>query len=411
MRFKLQISILLLLFQHHFAYSQISGCTDPLALNYNSAATLNDGSCIYPSVSISPTTSRPLDSCLMETSGLIEWDHDFWTHNDNSDTMIYRIDTATGSIDEKIILSNVINHDWEELSQDSFFLYLGDFGNNVSGNRTDLMILRISKSSILEGTPQIDTIAFSYSDQVSFSNSGTNNTNFDCEAFIVSTDSIYLFTKHWVDLATTVYSLPKVPGNYLAQRIDSFFINGLITGSTYLESRQLVVLSGYSKQLAPFLYLLYDFQPNRFFSGNKRKVDISLPFHQIEGVTTTDGIHVFCTNEYFKYSSIENAQKFHTFDLDTILGSYINTQIATPPTTSNLIVRIFPNPSSNLLNLEFSKNEIKRSYKIFNQLGAVVMQGTISEKSMTLNIHNLSKGSYFLKIDGEMPTYGKFIKL
>ncbi len=405
------IFLIVLLLQHHWVNAQILGCTDSQASNYNALATQNDGSCIYPSASLSPITSRQIDASLTETSGLIEWNHGFWSHNDNSDTAIYRIDTATGGIAEKVPLAHVMNHDWEELSQDSDYLYLGDFGNNASGNRTNLNILRISKSSITDGSPVIDTISFSYPDQSDFSDQGTNNTNFDCEAFIVASDSIYLFTKHWVDLATTVYSLPKTPGSHLAQRVDSFFVNGLITGATYLEQKRLVILSGYSKQLAPFIYLLYDFRPRQFFSGNKRKVDLSLPFRQIEGVSTSDGTHVYCTNEYLTFSSIENFQQFHTFNLETLLGSYLNTGIATAEAIPASSLQLYPNPSSEWLTLDLPNKGTKQKYQIFNLLGSMVMCGIVDESEPLIEIQRLPQGSYFLRTEGNPRDYAKFIKL
>jgi len=411
MPYKSLIFLTVFLLQFRWANAQILGCTDSHASNYTALATQNDGSCIYPSTSLSPITSRQLDASLTETSGLIEWNHGFWSHNDNSDTAIYRIDTATGGIAEKAPLAHVINHDWEEISQDSSYLYLGDFGNNASGNRTNLNILRISKASIISGNPTIDTISFSYYDQVDFSDQGTNNTNFDCEAFIVTSDSIYLFTKHWVDLATTVYSLPKTPGFHLAQRVDSFFVNGLITGAIFLESKRLVILSGYSKQLAPFIYLLYDFQPCRFFSGNKRKVDISLPFHQIEGVSTTDGIHLHCTNEYLKFSSIENFQQFHTFNLESLLGSYLNTGIVTAEAPPGSTLRLYPNPSSDWLTLDLPKNGTKQKYQIINPLGTVILSGVVDESKPVIEIQRLPQGSYLLRMEGNPGDYAKFIKL
>ncbi|MFM9074228.1 MAG: hypothetical protein ACKORJ_01450 [Bacteroidota bacterium] len=38
--------------------AQVKGCNDPLASNYNSAATVNDGSCTYTDTNITPTASR-----------------------------------------------------------------------------------------------------------------------------------------------------------------------------------------------------------------------------------------------------------------------------------------------------------------------------------------------------------------
>jgi len=142
------------------AHAQISGCTDSLAKNFNSSATINDGSCFYNNVKIKPKHSIRLSDSIKETSGLIFFDNLLWTHNDDYDTTLYGIDTL-GKIQKKIVLDKVKSHDWEEISQDSSYLYLGDFGNNATGNRTDLHILKIEKKSFLEGHPIVDTISFS----------------------------------------------------------------------------------------------------------------------------------------------------------------------------------------------------------------------------------------------------------
>ena len=178
------------------AYSQVSGCTDPLSKNYNPKATQNDGSCLYKSIKVKPEYSIKLSDSVKETSGLIAFDNLLWTHNDDHDKTIYGLDSI-GKIRRKIILEHNLNNDWEEISQDSTHIYIGDFGNNAKGNRTDLKILKINKTTFLNENPSVETISFKYSDQTDFSAKKPNTTNFDCEAFIVSKDSIYLFTKQW----------------------------------------------------------------------------------------------------------------------------------------------------------------------------------------------------------------------
>lgn len=79
---------------HAQVNTQVVGCTDELATNYNSVASQNDGSCLYSSAPIVPETSWTLPSTLVETSGIIMWNNSFWTHNDNSDLNIYSFDTA-----------------------------------------------------------------------------------------------------------------------------------------------------------------------------------------------------------------------------------------------------------------------------------------------------------------------------
>ncbi|RMG60561.1 MAG: T9SS C-terminal target domain-containing protein, partial [Bacteroidetes bacterium] len=65
------------------------GCTDPLATNYDPTATVNDGSCQYPNTTVNPQDQYPLSDSLRETSGLAAYAGWFWTHNDDTDTLLY----------------------------------------------------------------------------------------------------------------------------------------------------------------------------------------------------------------------------------------------------------------------------------------------------------------------------------
>lgn len=306
------------------AQAQVSGCTDPLSKNYNPNATINDGSCQYFTLNLKPKYSIRLSDSIRETSGLLYFSNLLWTHNDDHDKTIYGLDSL-GIIQKKIVLNKVKNHDWEEITQDSSYLYIGDFGNNASGNRTDLNILKIEKKSFLEKNPAIETIAFKYADQTDLFQKKPNSTDFDCEAFIVSKDSIYLFTKQWKSSKTNIYVLPNQSGNHIAQFKETLDVKGLVTGAIYLEEKKLIVLCGYSKLGKPFLYLLYDFKDHDFLSGNKRRINIGLSFHQIEGITTTDGLHYYLTNEALVRKPVLNVhQQIHYFDLSPILNFYLH---------------------------------------------------------------------------------------
>lgn len=314
------ISVLFFISQTH---SQISGCTDPLSKNYNPSATINDGSCKYPSTKIKPIYSLQLPAALHETSGLVLNDNLLWTMNDDTDNTIYGVDPG-GVIKKKIALKNVTNEDWEEIAQDSSYFYIGDFGNNVSGNRKDLHILRVEKKSIEGKIQKTDTISFTYSNQTDFTKIKSNSTNLDCEAFVIVNDSIYLFTKQWKQKRTATYVIPKIPGNYTAQLKDAFNVNGLITSATIVPDKKLLVLSGYSTSLSPFVYLFYDYERSNFFSGNKRKIKIALPFHQIEGITTQNGLQYYLTNENFtRKPFLAVPQQLHQLDLSPFLSQYL----------------------------------------------------------------------------------------
>ena len=392
--------------------AQVSGCTDRLAVNYNPAAIKNDGSCVYSETSVLPDATYNISNTLDETSGLIIWNDQLWTHNDNDDINIYSLDTLNGSIIQTISLTGTLNTDWEEISHDNDFIYIGDFGNNSNGNRTDLKILRIKKISVFTNPPEIDTISYTYSDQTDLTPSGSNNTDFDCEAFIVSSDSIYLFTKQWVNQKTSVYSLPKIPGKYTAKKKSTYDVEGLITGSAYLYSKKLVVLCGYSILLEPFFFLLYDFNDCDFFSGNKRKVTIPLSFHQVEGIATTNGLKYYISNERFTYSTfITVNQKLHTFNLNPLLEDYIES--FTSNSAENGIKNtytIFPNPVENNLRVKRSDYYNQEGYSITDFTGKVVLTGILSGEADQIDISHLTAGLYFLKIGDKELHHFKVIK-
>lgn len=307
------------------AFTQTPGCTDPLASNYNSEATINDGSCTYGTSSISATVTNDLPEIMLETSGLIYWNNKIWTQNDNTDINLYSFDFENVDNYNTHELTGTQNIDQEEISQDSNYIYMGDFGNNVSGNRTNLKILRVEKQSLLDGTPIIDTISFVYSNQTDFTATDANDTDFDCESFIVSIDSIYLFTKQWVSEETSVYSLSKYPGNHIAHYRNTFDVEGLITGAVYNRASSSIVLCGYSSFVQPFIYLLYDFNKDDFFSGNKRKISFSESFHQTEGITTNNWQTFYLSNEKLTQSIITIDPKIHEIDLSTYLSDYLST--------------------------------------------------------------------------------------
>ena len=300
------------------------GCTDTLAYNLEAEAIENEGSCTYDDVWLTPVKSMLLPGSLNETSGLLFWKGRLWTHNDNTDTRIYGLDTASAAIQEEYLLEGVENINWEDMDQDSEYIYLGDFGNNASGNREDLHILRIQKSSLLSANPSIDTIWFTYSDQTDLSPVTFNQTEFDCEALVVGSEHIYLFTKQWISGHTTAYILSKQAGTHVAQKLDSFDIKGLVTGAFYLESKQLLVLCAYTGVLQPFLYVLNDFHGDDFFGANKRRVNLSLPFHQVEGIYSLDGLTYYLSNEAYVNEPVNIPQKLHLIELHPYLEEYLH---------------------------------------------------------------------------------------
>jgi hypothetical protein len=390
--------------------AQILGCTDPLATNFNLNANQNDGSCLYPNTNVNPIVSWDLPATAVETSGLLYWAGALWTHNDNSDINLYSIDTLSNPATlTGFNLGTLSNYDWEDIDQDSLYLYLGDVGNNVNGNRTDLKFYRIAKNSIIIGVLEVDTILFSYAPQTDFSGTGANNTDYDCEAFIVKGDSIYLFTKEWVANESRLFVIPKSPGTYTANFISQFNVQGLITGAVYHQNPELVTLCGYTETLQPFAYLLYDFDGNDFFSGNKRRLGINLPFHQVEGITTTDGLSFFMSNEKFQQSILTTDQKLHRFDLSPYLETYFTGLGLNEKVLSEIL--IYPNPAADEVVISCPEAYVGKTFSIFNSKGELIESSTITSTKTSLSISNWRTNlTYFLSVENSSSISIPFMK-
>jgi hypothetical protein len=385
-----------------FVFPQIYGCTDPLATNYNPNATLNDGSCLYAPASVNASYSVDLSSDLSETSGLCSWNQYIWTHNDNSDNHLYGLDSVSGTILTEYTLPGLENIDWEEISQDEDFLYIGDFGNNQNGNRTDLSIYRIDKQSLIIGSPEIETIHFAYSNQYNFQPTGLNNTNFDCEAMVVSRDSIYLFTKQWLNNQTSMYVLPKSPGTYTARFRESLNVGFLVTAATYFEEKRLIVLSGYSSLLQPSLFLLYDFRGDNFFTGNKRSVGLNLPFHQVEGIAGTDGLSYYLSNERFSQPPVITVpQALHKVVLDEYLEYYLqhlNASLEESPESAG--ISVYPSLTHNQVSIVAPQHQFGSLYKVISTNGKTLLKGVIRNEVTYVSLKSLSAGDYYILISG-----------
>ena len=401
-----KILLILILFATNYATKAQTGCTDPNASNYNSNAILNNGSCVYSDVSATVNSSSILNQNVLETSGLIDWNNFLYTHNDNTDTTIYKLNKINGAIVQSLPLTAVQNMDWEEISQDENYIYIGDFGNNATGNRTNLKIYKVRKSS-METVPEIETINFNYSNQTDFTTQTANHTDFDCEAFVVTTNEILLFTKQWVSGNTAIYSLPKTSGTHTANYLTTINVNGLITGATLKQDSRLISLCGYSTTLQPFIYLIYDYIGTNFTIANKRKIAIPLPYHQIEAITTNNGLDYNLTNESLVQPPIFNIpQKLHQLSLAPYLSNYLNSIFLNTIQTQNDNAILYPNPSENEIN--FSKFDLNnKEYQITDFNGKIIRTGKIYNNK--ISTADLEKGMYLMKILNSKQTY-KIIK-
>ncbi len=379
--------------------AQVVGCTDPQAENYNPDAEINDGSCQYAPTLISlEVVVNALPEKIRETSGLIYWNGGLWTINDSGNLPeIYKIDTLTGEIIQTIFLPGVKNIDWEDIDQDDGHIYIADIGNNL-GTRTDLKIYFIQKSAIPDtGDVSLEpaTIHFSYGDQTSFKRLNRRN-NFDCESLMSFGDSLYLFSKNWEDSQTRLYALPKIAGTYVVFPIDSMNADGLLNGANINDQGE-IVLIGY-KNYVPFMWLLFDFEGNDFFGGNKRRIDFSgMLGVQAEGICYSFGRNVFISAEK---TAISPARLFK-LNTSSWISSYPSgiEEMAEPSDDQGLL--IYPNPNNGNFTFEIAPPCISNSVftELYTASGSLI--GRSNDYSWNcktdLKYPKISNGLYLLR--------------
>ena len=247
-----------------------------------------------------PELKAELPKEVNETSGLFFHDGHLWTHNDSGGKpILYALDTTTFEVVQKITFSNAKNKDWEDVCTDGETVFVGDFGNN-KGKRKNLRIFTFPLSTIpKEGdtTLVVDSITFSFGDQTNFEYNKHEH-DFDCEAMFATEDYLYLFSKGWATGTTRMYRLPKSPGNYVAEVVNGFDSQGLITGADYDRENRILVIVGYVKTLwKPFMYIIFDFDEAGVKLSNRRIEMPQWTGGQTEGICFFDDGRCYVTAE------------------------------------------------------------------------------------------------------------------
>ena len=336
---------------------------------------------------------------LDENSGLIFYNNNIITFNDSGgEANLYEINANTGNITRTVTITNATNVDWEDITQDASYIYIGDIGNN-NGNRTDLKIYKIAKIDY-NGSDDIavaEIISYSYADQLDF-NSNPNNTNWDAEGLISYGEQLLIFSKNWVDNRVNVYSIPKTNGTHSALLKSSYNTNGLITSAEISLNENIIYLIGYSNSQAPFMYTIHGIPNNSLdiFSGIiSEKVSNIVPLgNQVEAIAlfeiTPNQHRLYISNEKFIFSyediTIIFPPKLWLIEIDaeTITLDVLDI-------TSDLTFTIFPNPLDKTLNLSEKVDEII----IFDLLGSIVTKQQYVKK---ITIENLNPGHYIAHI-------------
>lgn len=334
------------------------------------------------------TNVAPLPESLIESSGLHFLDGQLLSIQDSgNENKIFEIDSLNGNILREVTIGNTVNTDWESITGDDNFIYIGDFGNN-NGTRTDLKIFKIPMSEYLAdtSTQTAEIISFSYADQTGFASSPFA-TNFDAEAFCSFGDSLLLFTKNWINGYSKIYKLSKAPGNYEVNVIDSINTEGFVTGCTCDPESGLIHLIGHNSILAPFAVRISDFSSNQITDGEINRVELSSPIGQsaqIEGLSQTYPGKFFVTSEALFNMEATLYELLWGIDLST-----------KNPQNLYLDGFISPNPSNGYFRVNIDD---------YSELRIVDHQGKLVYESLKLHEYriNIAPGLYTLILTNRM---------
>ena len=324
---------------------------------------------------------------INESSGAIFFNNRLITHNDSgNENKLYELDIISGLVTRTVTIVNATNVDWEDMTHDQSYIYIGDIGNN-NGTRTDLKIYKINKSDYLNSDDvSAEIINFSYSDQTDFS-SNPNSTEWDAEALLsFDTNYLLLFTKNWINGTTKVYPIPKSSGTYAVNSLTTTLPNaGLITGATYNPITNKVYIIGYTLILQAFVWICENFTDYDVFSGTNTQISLtSLGMEQAEGITYVNANRYFITSESFSISSFSDSGKLMSFTT--------NDNVLTIEDITTRIVNFYPNPVKDVFFIDGFEHDL---IEIYDTKYALVYRGYGRQVDMSA-FHN---GLYLVKIN------------
>lgn len=357
-----------------------------------------------------PVTITELNAVVEETSGLLFYNSKLWTHNDSgNEASLYCVDTTDGSIINTKPIGNAINNDWEDICSDENYAYIADIGNN-NGLNENFKIYKISLEDLDSDALNIinaEIITFNYNSEYypETKKKSKNDTDFDCEAIIAYGDSLYLFSKNWNNHKTYLYSIPKTPGDYIAERLDTLDVNGLICGADYCQETHSVSLIGYIYGIpAPSLLLvLSNFEGSNFFRGDVLRKELPLDGYQTEGIIYRDQNTLWISNEDF----LGHNPALHEIKLNNSSIDRTNSESQKPS--------VFPNPTDSYISIKFPENDkykLKISDLNGNQLKKTSVKIVNSEQTYKINVSTFKPGKYFVCITNSNTSYRlSFIKI
>ncbi len=352
-------------------------------------------------IPIALTISGQLPPVLYESSGLTTTvQGKLWSHNDAGHPNKLYCFTTAGQLLRTITIYNALSIDWEDLAVDNKKrIYVEDAGNNFN-NRKDLTICRIpDPESFTADSINAEIIRFSYEDQTEFPPAAPN-ANFDVEAMIWYSDSLFLFTKDRsspLSGYTKLYALPADTGTHVARLRGSYYTgytisSALVTSADlHRETGTLVLL------VKEGLIVFRNYPQTRFFDGEVTEYPFASIPGQVEAISFLTASTLVMTEEGTK--TIPG----NIYGISLSPTEVIPKNNAAP--AGYLIEQNFPNPFNPETRIRYEIGDrglVKLAvYDILGREAEVLVneEKSAGTYSITWDASRFSSGVYFYKLE------------
>jgi hypothetical protein len=147
-------------------------------------------------LSLQAQKATALPECLAEISG-IQYINDstLIAHNDGGNESALYVLNFKGELKKKVIIKNIKNSDWEDITYNGDYIFIGDIGNNTN-KRNKLKIYRVAIEDVLSKDSIVaQTMSFSYAEQTSYP-PAKKELNFDAECLLYAEGFLWIFSKN-----------------------------------------------------------------------------------------------------------------------------------------------------------------------------------------------------------------------
>ena len=196
-----------------------------------------------------------------------------------------------GEILFKRMFNELKNNDWEDLTADEEFIYIGDIGNNFDTREN----LRIIKTSINQNDNTFELVNFYYPEQKDFTFKQLSM--YDAEGLISIGDYLIIFTKNRAKKITEIYRLPKKAGDYKAELIGEIDVDSIVTAADYDNQTKLLVLTSTSDFSEYFIVTIENFDLSKLNSIKINKFKIPIEKTQVESIKIINKSSFWITSE------------------------------------------------------------------------------------------------------------------